>query len=401
MKWQYILELSWRNLMNRKIRSILTISGVIIGVCSITFLISIGYGFEKMTTSKISNKDTLKIFDVNLENSDLTEIDEKKVADIRNTANVEVFEPGITIAGKADNGKVSTNVIVDGYANKFLEMSDIRLLRGQKYDDLDTNNAIVTTGVLKSFDIQMDNFSETEINIQLIANHSLSPTHTDGDTVDMKKVKIVGVVDDDQSAYVYMPFEVVKSVVSATSYNVGKIMVADNSDNKISETRSKIETIGFGTNYIGDTIKQITSFFAVFRYIVGGFGFVAMLVAVLGMFNTLTVSLLERTREVGVLKSNGAVMRDIWRIFLSEALAISFVGGVLGILFGVALGQAVNIIFNILAQRNGSEPVDFFYTPLYFVAFTIILTVVIGFITGYYPAKRATKINALDALKYE
>jgi ABC-type antimicrobial peptide transport system permease subunit len=185
----------------------------------------------------------------------------------------------------------------------------------------------------------------------------------------------------------------------AESFNIAKVKVKDK--DTISDTKSKIENMGFGTNYIGDTIQQIASFFLVFRYIVGGFGFIAMLVAILGMFNTLTVSLLERTREVGVLKSNGAVRRDIWRIFLSEAMIISTVGGFLGIIFGILAGESVNLIFNKLAQGNGSDPVDFFYTPVYFIFATILATLLVGFLTGYYPSKRATKINALDALKYE
>lgn len=399
MKWEYILELSWRNLMNRKVRSILTISGVVIGIAAITFLISIGYGFERMTTSKISTKDTLYVFDMNLENSDLSAITDENSAKIRELPNVEKLEPGLSIAGKLSNGKVKTDVLINGYNNQFLELNDIRMLRGEKFKDTDTTNIIVTTAVLKAFEVSIDNFNSEKYGVELLANHTLSPTLQDGESRSIEKVNIVGVIDDDLTSYIVIPYEEAKSTILAQNYNVAKIKVKDKTT--LTETKSKIENMGFGTNYIGDTIEQITSFFLVFRYIVGGFGLIAMLVAILGMFNTLTVSLLERTREVGVLKSNGAIKRDIWRIFLSEALVISIVGGIFGIIFGISIGEAVNLIFNKLAQQKGSEPVDFFYTPLYFIFATLGATLIVGFLTGYYPSKRATKINALDALKYE
>jgi len=399
MKWAYILDLSWRNLMNRKIRSILTISGVVIGIAAITFLISIGYGFERMTTSKISTKDTLNIFDINLENSDLSSITAENRANIAKVDGVEKIEPGLSLAGKISNGKVKTDILINGYNNQFLDLNDVRMFRGERFKDADTNNVIVTTAVLQAFEVATNDYKSAQYDLEILATHDLSPTLQDGEAKKLEKLTIVGVIDDDQTSYIVMPYEIIRSTILAEHFNVAKIKIADKT--KMSDTRLKIENMGFGTNYIGDTISQIASFFLVFRYVVGGFGFIAMLVAILGMFNTLTVSLLERTREVGVLKSNGAVKRDIWRIFLSEALVISIVGGIFGIIFGVFGGEAVNLVFNRLAVQRGSEPVDFFYTPPYFIIATLLATFLVGFLTGYYPSKRATKINALDALKYE
>ena len=399
MKWKYIIELSWRNLLNRKVRSILTISGVVIGIAAITFLISIGYGFERMTTSKIASKDTLSVFDVNLDNSDLSAISEKDEAKIRNMDNIDRMEPGLTLAGKLSDEKITTDIVINGFNNQYLDLNDTRLLRGVRYNDGDSDKIIATTGVLKAFEISLDDFASKSYTIEIIGNHAISPSLSDGTVSQIRGVKIVGVIDDDQSAYIVLPYERLKSGSWAVNFNVAKIKVKDQS--KLSDTKAKVESMGLGTNYIGDTIQQIASFFLIFRDIVGGFGFIAMLVAILGMFNTLTVSLLERTREVGVLKSNGATRRDIWQIFLSEALVISIVGGVLGIIFGISIGEAVNLVFNALARKNGSDPVDFFYTPTYFIVGTLAATLLVGFLTGYYPSKRATKINALDALKYE
>jgi putative ABC transport system permease protein len=152
---------------------------------------------------------------------------------------------------------------------------------------------------------------------------------------------------------------------------------------------------------MGDTIRQINSIFVIFRYIIGGFGLVAMFVAVLGMFNTLTVSLLERITEIGVLKANNAMKRDIFLIFLSEALIISFIGSVFGIISGILTGKMVNFWFNFYALKSGSNQLELFYLPPIFMVEVIVSVTLIGFLTGLYPSRRATRIKILDALKYE
>ncbi len=401
MIWAHILELSWKNLMNRKIRSILTISGVIIGVASITFLVSLGYGFEKMTTSRISSERSFFVFDVSLDNSDalsINQADEIKISEIDGVAEIE---PGVIFAGNAILNQIKTNTIINGYNRKFLDLYELRLLRGDFFSDSDENKMIVSTAFLKSFEIQLSNFDKNLFDLEIIADSNLSPSLINDEIKTIQKMNVVGVVDDDQSTFAIIPYELSKRVMATTNFNIAKVRADSKNRDRITEVRSKIESLGFGTNYIGDTIAQINSFFVVFRYIIGGFGVIAMLVAILGMFNTLTVSLLERTREIGVLKSNGAQKYDIWRLFLSEAIIISVIGGFFGIVLGITTGIAVNAVFNNFALKHGADSIDFFYTPVYFILLTVVANIIIGFLVGYYPAKRATNINALDALKYE
>jgi len=399
MRWIYILELSIRNLMSRKVRSILTIAGVTIGISAITFLVSLGYGLEQMITRQVADPRTLYIFEVNLEESDIFALTGEHLAKIKNLANVKNIEPAAILAGKASLQSVKTDVVINAFSNAYLDLVGIKLLRGTSFKNEKEPQAIVSTALLSLLNIPVNEFASKEITLEVVANKALSPFLQEGEVKKLEHIKIVGVVEDEQSAFVIMPFSLLQNELRLSNYNVLQVQVADKE--KIGETRKQVEEMGFSTRYIGDAVSQINSFFVIFRVIIAGFGALAMIVAILGMLNTLTVSLLERTREVGVLKSNGATSRDIWRIFIADAIIISLIGGLIGIILGSVSGELINFVFNIYAHRFGAEIVDFFYTPLFYIFLALGLVLFVGLIVGFYPAKRATKINVLSALKYE
>jgi len=399
MRPRYIFEISFKNLMNRKSRSILTISGVTIGVAAVTFLVCLGYGFQRMTTLKIASPEAMFVFDASIEDSDIINIDDKKVADIKNMPDVIETEKGVMMASKAVIGNLKTDILLYGYNERYIEISDMKIFKGENINKDKKQNIVVSTALLKLIDVPLNSYQGQKIGIDIVANSNLSPTLKNGDIKSMPDMVIAGVVDDDRSAFAIAPFDLVGEQASITNYNQLKVKVS--SIDKIMDVRRKVEEMGLSTNYIGDTLQQIDSFFKIFRYIVGGFGFISMVIAIIGMFNTLTVSLLERTKEIGILKSSGATRRDIWLLFLSESLIISLIGGAFGILMGVLGGEITNLLFNIYAKRNGAESIDFFYAPILFLVSTVLAIGAVGLLTGLYPSKRATTINPLDALKYE
>lgn len=399
MRLSYIFLISWRNLMERKVRSIITISGVIVGITVIVFLTSLGYGVEKLTTNQIANEDSLNVFDVIVDESDIMLINDADIAKIKNVENVVEAEPGVKMAGKVSSGLIKTDVIIKGYSAKYNGLTQVNILKGRMYTPEETNQIVVSSAVLKLMNIQNSNFADVAFEVEAVPDPIISPSLEGKAVISLGKLNTVGVIDDDSSPYILAPFETVRKKVSITSYNELKLKVADQTD--IAATRTTIEKMGFPTSYLGDTIRQINSIFVIFRYIIGGFGLAAMFVAVLGMFNTLTVSLLERITEIGVLKANNAMKRDIFLIFLSEALIISFMGSVFGIISGILTGKMVNFWFNFYAMRSGSNSLELFYLPPIFMIEVIVSVTMIGFLTGLYPARRATRIKILDALKYE
>lgn len=126
-----------------------------------------------------------------------------------------------------------------------------------------------------------------------------------------------------------------------------------------------------------------------------------MFVGSLGMFNTLTVSLLERTREVGLLKTMGMKSKEIREVFLSEAIIMGVYGGIVGIIIRVIGGYVISFIISIISVLRGYDGLTITYLPLTTAMGIILVSAFTGIATGFYPARRATKISALDALRYE
>src|SRR3989339_15108 len=169
----------------------------------------------------------------------------------------------------------------------------------------------------------------------------------------------------------------------------------------LDKVRRQIEGLGYSTRSVADTVSQITSLFGTVRVVLGILGMVALAVASLGMFNTLTVSLLERTREVGLMKAMGMKSTEVQELFLTESMMMGFFGGVLGIFLGYMAGKVLGLLLSTFAIFKGVGYINISFLPITFVLVIILLSFIVGMVTGIYPARRATKISALNALRYE
>lgn len=209
---------------------------------------------------------------------------------------------------------------------------------------------------------------------------------------------VVGVIPDNKTPMFYVPFIDLRSL-GIVNYSQIKMVV--NNPNELSSARRQIEAMGYVTRSVADTVQQINSLFATAKTILALLGFMALAVAALGMFNTLTVSLMERTREVGLMKAMGMKSSEIRELFLSESLIMGLGGGIFGLALGFVLGKLLGLALSLFSVIKGVGMVDVSYIPLPFVLMVIFLSLVIGIVTGFYPARRATKISALNALRYE
>lgn len=209
---------------------------------------------------------------------------------------------------------------------------------------------------------------------------------------------IVGVDPESQTPFFYVPFIDLRSL-GVTKYS--QLKVVSMSEEALANIRQQVEVSGYATSSVVDTVERITSFFSTLRIVLALLGGVALAVASLGMFNTLTVSLLERTREVGLMKAMGMKSYEVKELFLTESMIMGFFGGLFGILLGVGLGYLVSFLLTVFALSKGSGVIVISHTPFIFIALTMIFSLLVGLVTGIYPARRATKISALNALRYE
>ena len=341
--------------------------------------------------------------------------------------NGDCEEGGYLVARDSDNAQIQQKGYVAEISMTVTPEETINQVLGVNTDEAEGSLPVVEIAS-ESASINEQNVEKVEINSeakkQIVVNRSvlqllnISENEAIGRELDLamvvvgellddpsKRVEsapltytIVGVIADEGTPIIYVPFIDVRSM-GVNKFSQTKVIVDDKSN--LTKVRSTIESAGYGTVSVADTVAQIDSLFANFRLLLSILGMVALSVAALGMFNTLTVSLLERTREVGLMKAMGMKSDEVKSLFLTESMIMGLYGGILGLVLGLLIGKVLSFILSALSIVKGVGFVDISYVPPMFVVAVIFLSLLVGIATGYFPAKRATKISALNALRYE
>lgn len=399
MRNSYVLKLSLRNIMARKLRSFLTVSGVAIGVGFIIFLISLGYGLREISTKEVANLEALEIVDVSPGKSKIIKIDDKKVQEFKNLGNVVDAEPQANLVGKISAGTSVIEGVVYGKNTEYLKLEESQLATGRLYESNFSHELLVNESAIKQLGIlEPSKALGKTLNIEVIVGTEFLKEGNAEPKKAEYKCTIVGVLKNQSSPYVYIPLEMLKGDGLAY-YSSAKVRVA--SRGVVDVARKELEGQGYKVTSLKDTVDQINQFFTIFQLILLSFGFIAIIVAAIGMFNTLTISLLEKTREVSFMKVLGTVNKDIWRLFLGEAIILGFMGAFIGISGGMLIGNSINAFLLKLAEETGNKPVEIFYTPVIFIVLTFVIALLVSILTGIYPSFRATRIDPLEALRYE
>jgi putative ABC transport system permease protein len=187
-------------------------------------------------------------------------------------------------------------------------------------------------------------------------------------------------------------------------YNMAIVKVDD--VGQVLEVTDQITGLGYMAYTPQSFVQGINSFYVVLQVIFGGVGAIALLVAAIGIANTMAMAILERTREIGLMKAIGATNRDVLSVFLGEAAGIGFIGGLGGVLLGWSSGQVINVVAMAYlagqaAQTGGLPPSVAVFTPLWLPIFSLVFATLIGLLSGLYPALRAATLIPVNALKYE
>ncbi len=171
---------------------------------------------------------------------------------------------------------------------------------------------------------------------------------------------------------------------------------------QLSVVRKRVEEMGFGVIALADQLEEIKRGFIFLDTALGAIGAIALIVAALGIINTMVMSILERTREIGIMKAVGGSEGQIKGIFFIEAAFIGVFGGVFGVLLGWGVTRIANIIANMYMVRQGATGhVELFYLPLWLVAGAIAFAIAVSLLAGLYPAMRAARVNPVEALRHD
>ena len=272
-----------------------------------------------------------------------------------------------------------------------------RLFTEENVDE-DRNNVILSSGMLKLFEVEDP---ESAIGKQ-VSFRVFAPTADGNETVEMelrKRYTVVGISNEESRPSAVLLLDELASQLVIDEYE--RVQVRVEASEFLDQVSTAVVEKGFGVTALSKTVEQANKIFQGIQAILAVFGGIALVVSAIGMFNTMTVTLLERTGEIGIMRTLGASSNDIKILFISEAVVVGFLGGVVGISIGVGIGFALNTMVNVAASNFGGKSVALFAYPIPFILFIAAFSAIVGFLTGVFPARRAAALNPLDAIRYK
>ncbi len=382
--------MSLANLMYKRSRSIITFLGIMVGVSAIYLLLSFGMGLQQLLEGQVAGSRVMSAIDVTVVNSEILTLDDDAVRRFTDIPEVKTVTGVATLAGKVGaEGAVSDSVIY-GVEPEYFSISNFRLVAGELPVSSDAGGVVLNEKLLQLIGIT---------NVDDIKNNTLKISISEGDEEKEYEVPIAGVIDSGENSELFINRSYLKDI-DTQRYSVIKVIAA--SQESVPDIRKHIEALGFSTSSPLDTIQQLRDTSLIVNVVLGSLGSVGIIIASLGMVNTLTISLLERTREIALMMTVGARRRDILFLFTIDALILSLLGGVAGVILALGAAWWVDTFLNSLAQQRGV--VDqfslFALSPLLILGILAGM-VAIGLTVSLFPARRASKVNPVDAMREE
>jgi ABC-type antimicrobial peptide transport system permease subunit len=404
MKFTDLFKLSTRMFKARTSRTLLTVLGMSIGIGAILFLVSFGYGLQKTLLERITTSESLLTLDVTESKSGTVSLDKAMLDKIGALPGVAEVSPAFQLDAQGHVGNVSADVTATGIKPSYLRLGGIQIAQGDTLTDTNQTGVIITSSVAQIFGKKDPaEMLGQEITFVFLIPKANADQNSDNpqdntDRVDSdKKFKIIGVVTgEDNIIYIN---SAALSDLNINSFSQAKVKCS--SQQVMGGIRNSILSDGLLVSSLSETVDQANQIFGVVQLILMLFGIIALSVSAIGMFNTMTIALLERTEEIGIMKSIGASDTSVSMMFIMESTIMGFLGGVCGVVIGIIMGAVTNFLINLIASRLGGQSVSLFYSPLWFISVIIIFAAAVGFITGFVPARRASRIDPLDALRYK
>ena len=435
-----------RNLTRRKARTSLTIIGVVIGTFSIIIMMSLGIGMTDTYTKQIMQMGSLTQIDVYIPyrwdestgrpiESDL-KMDDKAVEMIRGIKGVKAVSPVWERQLKLVYGKAISWLYVRAMDLSVIDQFDMPPLQFGEWPTGPTYEGVI----LGQWDGQFHDpkkWEQVEVDferdtIKYTFDMMYGEEHWGGQDIDKvsinfkpQPIKISGKFAESskQESYSsYMDINLLKDMyrqyirklpaserknAEAEMQQYSGIKVSVNKLKDVGKVEDRLKEMGFQTYSLNDMVREMEKTARTLQLILGGIGAVSLLVSAIGIANTMIMSIYERTKEIGIMKVLGCLVTDIRRMFLFESTLIGFFGGVFGVILSFVTSFLLNKYGGGIFDSIGGG--GYYYgeqvatkvsiIPFWLVIVALIFSLVVGMLSGYYPARRATKIRALEALK--
>lgn len=393
-----VMRLSWAHLRSNKLRTFFAAMGVALGIGAIVGLVSLGIGLQRVTSEQIASFNALVTVEVSKTDTSPSPFDDATVQKLSEIEKAELVSPSIVMAGDLTIDETSTSVIASGVNEEALEFEEVEIISGD-YSDI-----VITEGAARNFGVQnYDELLGKDLSLALMEETSDNPSleeiiaSAEGPVI---TGKVSGIVDDELVSAVYFSLDEMKLATGAEEYTA--IKVKADGRNSISDVRKEVEAMGFTTKSVTDLMERINSVFLIVQIILGTIGGLALIVALLGIVNIMTISLIERTHEVGIMKAIGASNKEIGRMFASEAGILGLIGGLSGVVVAATIGWGINgLLAWLMKMSEQGQGLALFYTPWYLLVAMLVLSYLVARLAGWYPSRRASKLSAMEALRYE
>ena len=437
MKISDLLKLAFRNLMRRKARTALTIIGMVIGTISIVVMVSIGIGVNRSFDEMIMQSGSMTIIrvqkygaiydeDGNYVDSKEQVLDGSVVELIKGVEHVKAVSPVVNKYVRLTSGKYESGVTLYAMDCEVFEAFEFPPLQYGEYPTKENPTTVVLSpeSMEYFYCFSGNNYQEKSIDpltekvTMQFQEYQTHPRKKEF-KLDFENVAMMEQTDNWEYSYnIYMDLtyfreiwtkyansltlEDRKRALSSTE-NYEEIKINVDNINHVAEVQDAIEALGYATYSEMQYLEPLKETSNMLQMVLGAIRSIAMVVSAINIANTMVMSIYERTKEIGVMKVLGCLVRDIKRLFLLEAGLIGLLGGVVGILISYVLSYLINkygagIMSSLVGTGTaGNLSVIPFWLPFAAAAFVMMM----GVLSGYLPARRATKIRAIEAMKTE
>src|SRR3954471_24155005 len=443
MKTYDLLDLATRNLRESKLRNGLTTLGIAVGVASLVAMLSLGVGLQQLANSRLAKSgifDTVFVTspqdfrggredrDKKNEPEPNRNLDEAARADIAKLPNVLEVAPEIRVMTDVRYKDQSYPAFMGSLTPSARMGETFDTMQGSFFSSPTAKEAILQKDFAARLEKNPKDLIGKDIVLRYAERQAGDQSDSAGDDSPIsfsvvrreQPLKVVGIVEEEpfggmrgvSRARVFIPTDTADSlnmvqfsdVRGATGESKGKtysvLTVRVSSAGKVEQVQDAIKKLGLRTYSILDASKSLRRFFAIFDMFLGIFGSLALAVASLAIINTLVMAVLERRREIGIMKAIGASDSDVKRLFFAEAGTMGILGGLAGVGLGWLIGRAINLGTAIYMRRQQLPPENVWSVPWWLVLGAVAFAVIVSLLAGLYPASRAAKLDPIQALRY-
>lgn len=439
-----LLRMSMSNLRRRKLRTLLTVLGVVIGTASIVVMLSLGLGLKKSSLEQIENAgglNTITVYpneeqDLPGQGDKIKRLDDKAVESISRLPHIKAISPVLQVTVLAKCGKYEALLTINGMNREALQSMDLKVGKGALPSAKDSLELFFGNQVQNNFYNPKGNGETPDIDFMKDTIFYIfdteayerfrNPAQGEGGNVQPvappKKylLPVSGILEggtEDYSNHSYMVYADLDVLMKHVKRVFKKRAIPGQPANKngkpykdiyynsvyirvdwmesIEELQKSIREMGFNAESNMEWLKQTQNQMKTIQMVLGGIGAVSLFVAAIGIANTMMMSIYERTKEIGILKVLGCDLWDIRRMFLLEAGFIGFGGGTAGLVLSYSLSAVINVI----AKNSSYQGISFI--PIWLAFLALVFSVLVGMAAGFFPANRAMGLSPLAALKNE